>query len=244
MSGESDNNTDPRFDAINATLRALQEQNAAIVANMSNFANLVAGNAKPAQAQEPDPEITGQEFLENPTQHLRRLMEKSTSRITFDLQKQMEPLIQYMTASQRKDMANDYIAQMESNGSYTHISNPKVKAFVREAIMNAPQVNAQFVNAVYFTAIGQLVASGGSLDNNEPKKEEKKEPKKTPAYMPPSGSGKSNSESPASFTFDENQNRLIRERGWSQARAAYMFEMISPEQYKKLEPEGKLIDLR
>lgn len=235
----ADQDTEQRFNNIEQILSALQQQNSQVVGLLSNL-------SRPAERkEEPLPEITGTEFLEKPTAVIDNVVGRQVGKLKEDLDNQLRPFAEFMMSTQRTKLADDYISQMESNSAtYPHIGNPLVRRIVKESIVSAPNVNPQFVHAVYLTAVGQAFSSGqlGAAGSKEESKEEQKKDKSVPAHLrptPPSSGGAIEDTLPE---LTEDEKSMGRRRGWTHARTCYMFRKITPEVYKRLEPSGKLVD--
>jgi hypothetical protein len=228
--------TEQRFSSIEQMLSALQQQNAAILQSLGGLNK----SEPPPRREEPLPEINGTEFLEKPVPIIHDVVGRQVNKLKDDLNAQLQPFAEFMLSTQREKVAAAYIERMEGlPAAYPHIGNPLVRRMVKEAIATAPQINDQFVHAVYMTAVGQAFSTGQI--NTEPPKE-KKEDKTVPAHLRPTSPNVSGAAPAILPELDENQKRIARERGWSPARASYMFQLITAEAYKKLEPDGKLID--
>lgn len=218
---------DPRVDQLAQQMQALREQNERI------FAALERNNSP---KETPLPEVSGTEFLDNPVSHVNSVVERQVTKLGEDLRKQMEPFAQYMVQNQRMQFVENVLAEMDSNTTtFKHIKNAFVRNIVKQALTAAPQVNQQFVYAVYKTAVGEAYESGKLTEqsnSNAPI---------VPAHLRPDGSSGTSDGAAGLPALDENQKLIARQRGWSHARACYMNQLITAEQYKKIEPNGKIL---
>lgn len=225
--------SDPRIDALMAQMEEIRRVNSQLVQQLAT---------KPEPREEPLPQVTGTEFLDNPVNHINTIVERRINKLNEDLSKQLEPFANYMVVQQKERMANVFISEMEGNANYPHISNPFVRRIVTEGILSAPNPTPQYVHATYLTAVG-LAYTQGKLESSGNKSAEPKTPTpNVPAHIRPSGSSGGDAGKSVGFIFDENERTIMRQRKWSDARAAYAFGRITAEEYLKLEPNGKILE--
>lgn len=228
---------DPRFD------RFAQQQSEVNRAILERLERLTTNTQPPPP---PPPQFSEEEFRENPASALASLvdhrMNTAVDKLKNDILGQLAPVNQFIAQTQRTSILGDFINQLKQNPSFGHLNDPRVEQMFRQFVSTF-QGNLDYQNAanLYTMAVGAVTVNLGPIGQNNPiNQQQSNQP--PPAHIRPDPRPNGNNTNvPTIPPFNENEITIMKQRGWSPARAAYGFGKITGEQYLKLEPNGKLI---
>lgn len=212
-----------------------------VIAQQARILELLEKQATPAAPIAPQYQPTDDDFREKPAEVISRLVnqavETHSSRLVNDINKQLTPINDYIGQGRREQSANGIIAQLKGNPHFAKLSEPAVEQAFRQALMNyTGNVDVNVVGQLYLMAVGS--ANLGFV-TNPTTSQSPAAPRNTPAYIPPDNKQRTSS-SGGLPALSADQAQIAKSNGWSHARACYMYELITEEQYKQLEPNGRL----
>lgn len=236
---------DPRLDAFMDEQRRVNNQ---IVESLQRLSN-----PPQQQRQEPEPTFTEDQFRENPAGVIGTIVERriaaASDRLRNDVNSQLAPINNYIVQNQRTAFADNLINQLKNNPQFSRLSEPAVAAAFKQGVSGyTGEMSYAAAANIYIYALGYLSQNPQQFQQNNTSPINTP-PINTPPQDPPPSAHIRPDAAPVQQrngirlpALDENQNRIMRERGWSHARAAYCFKLISPADYQKIEPTGKLIE--
>jgi hypothetical protein len=195
----------------------------------------VQGAVRTVQTPQEAP-VTAEEFHADPVTHLERRDQKILAAIS----QQLAPVNYNIQQQQKQQNIEAWISNNINNPFYSDLAVPAVKqAFVASLMAANGNIEIGTINFAYFAAVGSAKANGQLNANTvipQPKIDET-----VPAHLRSTPARRDNTPSISSLpALDANEAKLASERGWSQARACYMYGKIDEATYIKLEPTGKL----
>lgn len=231
----------------NSELEELRRTNAQILQQNAQIMNLLMQNQSRPAAPAPEPvieipKISGQEFLDAPIDHIDRVVTARAQKIAQDLNNQLAPVNNFILQQQRHQQIQNIVAQMKMSGGYQHLNIPAVEQVFVATLSAANNIDQNVIAIAYNAAVGSAVSSGAfqqptqvTVPNNPPAPQVPN----IPAHLQPTSRAPQDNSITTLPPLDENQSRIAKERGWSHAKAAYMYDKITFEQYKKIDPNAK-----
>jgi hypothetical protein len=197
-----------------------------------------------------NPTITDEEFQLSPAQAITRVVtsavENLGTRLREDVQRQLEPVNQVLAANYQQSALQGYIRDLCQYPQFSELNKPNVAAAFAQLLIQAKVNRFDIATAqpFYYMAVGAAALGQVPNQNQQPTQNNNNPaPELIPPHLRPNTNNTPiNNVNVQLPQLDDNQEKIRRERSWSHARACYAFKLISPEQYKKLEPNGRTFE--